>query len=320
MSMLAYLACGEGPRTSSDDDDGHGGAGAGGGPSLQVCDEYIACVAATRPGMVGEAIAVYGSDGSCWQELQEVECLTACEIGLSESASAYPDVKACNPEGDLIPPVPVSFYILIDKSGSMADQDKWANTEEAFVAFFQNANSPELEVALRFWPDEGCEDLDADDMGNNDPTCDSAPCATPQVPLGPLSDSAHQQALTDLFATKNPGGATPMSASLEGGVVWAQTQEMNEPDRAAVVILVTDGEPNGCLEDPAAIEQIVATAFQNDGITTYAVGLEGSGASLMESIAAAGGTESAFFIGAANGTDELLAALLQIAGAAATRP
>ena len=209
--------------------------------------------------------------------------------------------------------VDVNMYILIDKSGSMMDDDKWVNTQDAFTSFFQSPDAAPLNVALRFWPDDGCEDLDPNDMNNNDPTCDIAPCATPQVALGPLSDAGHQQDLIDLFASKNPGGATPMSAALEGGIAWAEAQMAASPEEPAIVVLVTDGEPNGCLEDPASIEQIVSDGFQA-GTPIYAVGLEGSGEALMNAIATAGGTTDAFFIGSMNGEAELLAAMLEIAG------
>jgi hypothetical protein len=209
--------------------------------------------------------------------------------------------------------VDVNMYILVDKSGSMDNDNKWTNTEQAFTSFFQSPDAAPLNVALRFWPDEGCEDLDPNDMNNNDPTCDIVPCSVPQVAVGPLLNAAHQQALIDLFASKNPGGATPMSAALEGGILWARQQKDANPDEAAIVVLVTDGEPNGCLENPDSIEQIVTDGFQNEGVPIYAVGLEGSGVTLMNQIATAGGTNDAFFIGSMNGEAELLAAMLDIA-------
>lgn len=222
--------------------------------------------------------------------------------------------EPCAEDSQVATLVDVNMYILIDKSGSMQDDGKWDNTEDAFTSFFQSDDAAPLNVALRFWPDDGCEDLNPNDMNNNDPTCDIVPCATPQVALGPLSDPDHQQALIDLFASKNPGGATPMSAALEGGILWAKERKAESPTEPAIVVLVTDGEPNGCLEDPTSIEEIVADGFTNEGVPIYAVGLEGSGEELMNTIATAGGTTDAFFIGSANGEAELLAALLDIAG------
>jgi MYXO-CTERM domain-containing protein len=200
----------------------------------------------------------------------------------------------------------VNMFIAIDKSGSMDDNMKWDNTRAAFTAFFQDPAAASLNVALRFWPDDGCDQM----------TCDVMACATPQVPLGPLSDMAQQQALITLFQAKMPGGNTPVSAALEGAVLWSQNRLMAAPDEAVVIILVTDGEPNGCDENIANIAAIADGAFTSDGIRTYAVGLQGSAEPDMNSIATAGGTNMGIFIGNANAQQDLLDALLNIAGQA----
>jgi len=208
--------------------------------------------------------------------------------------------------------VPVNMYVLVDRSGSMDDMNKWTDTEAAFGAFFQNDEAGALRVALRFWPDDGCEDPDPDDMDTN---CDAAPCATPLVTLGSLSDAGHQQDLIDAFASRDPNGATPMSAALEGGVRWARARITDTPDEQHIILVVSDGEPNGCVEDPMAIAQIASDAAADD-ILTYAVGLQGSNEAVMNGIAAAGGTTDAFFIGAGNTEQDLVNALLDIAGRA----
>jgi hypothetical protein len=203
--------------------------------------------------------------------------------------------------------VPVNMFIAVDKSGSMMDNNKWEDTEAAFTAFFQSAVAGPLRVALRFWPDTGCDDM----------TCDVDACATPEVALGELSDTAHQQALIDAFAARMPEGGTPMSAALEGAVQWSRTYlaSITEEERV-VIILVTDGEPNGCVEDPAAIAAIAGDAFTSDEIQTFAVGLAGSAEPTMNGIATAGGTQAGIFIGTGNAEEELRDALLAIAGEA----
>jgi hypothetical protein len=77
------------------------------------------------------------------------------------------------------------------------------------------------------------------------------------------------------------------------------------------VILVTDGEPNGCNEDMGAIAALAGDANAAEGVTTYAVGLEGSNEAQMNQIAQAGGGE-AFFVGSGSAQSELLAALRKI--------
>lgn len=201
--------------------------------------------------------------------------------------------------------VPVNMYILVDKSGSMDDMGKWDAAVSAFTAFFDDAASSSLKVALRFWPEGLCNDMD----------CDVDACATPGVALDSLSDAGHRQDLVDAFNATMPDGPTPMSAALEGGVQWARDRLMDVGDSEQVVIvLVTDGEPNGCNEDIGYISSVAGDAFSMDGIPTFAVGIEGSLEADMNAIAMAGGTDAGFFIGAANAEAELLAAMQEIAG------
>lgn len=198
--------------------------------------------------------------------------------------------------------VPVSMFIAVDKSGSM-DGGKWNDTVSAFTSFFTDPEADGLEVALRFWPQGGC----------NDNTCDVDACAQPQVPLGSLADGAHEQALVNLFMATDPNGNTPMSAALGGATQWALDQQVvAEAVKRYVVILVTDGEPNGCQENINTIANIAGNAYQSGDILTFAVGLQGSNESDMDAIAAAGGTMTGFFIGSGNAQADLLAALKQI--------
>ena len=195
--------------------------------------------------------------------------------------------------------VPVSMFIAVDKSGSM-DGGKWNDAEAAFSAFFTDPEADGLNVALRFWPQGGC----------NENTCDVNACGTPQIPLGSLADAAHEQALLSLFQQTSPGGNTPMSAALGGAVQWAvNQQQQGEAAERVVVLLVTDGEPNGCDENIGNIAAIAGNAYANADVLTFAVGLQGSNESDMDAIAAAGGTTTGFFIGSGNAQADLLAAL-----------
>jgi hypothetical protein len=85
------------------------------------------------------------------------------------------------------------------------------------------------------------------------------------------------------------------------------------PGEKAVVILVTDGEPNGCNENFDDIAALAAAGLAN-GVPTYAIGLVGSNEALMNQIAQEGGTGQAFLIGNGNTSQDLLAALQAIQG------
>ena len=198
--------------------------------------------------------------------------------------------------------VPVSMFITVDKSGSMSDSGKWTNTRAAFTSFFTDPAADGLNVALRFWPDAGC-----------DTSCNVGGCAQPQVPMGSLADPAHEQALVNIFNSKSPGGLTPMEAALAGAEQFALGyQSAAEAGERIVVILVTDGMPTACSEDINQIASYASSAYAQAEILTFAVGLQGSAEAQMNTIAQAGQTGQGYFIGNGNTQADLLAALQDI--------
>lgn len=199
--------------------------------------------------------------------------------------------------------VPVNMFLTVDKSGSMGDNNKWNNAKAAFISFFQDPGAGNMRVALRFWPDNGCDGT----------SCNVGVCSQPQVDVGALSDQAHAQALIDAFNSKSPSGGTPMSAALGGATKWAAdyTASTNGSEKV-VVVLLTDGEPNGCDENINNIAALAEDAYQSAGVLTFAVGLAGSNQTDMNTIAMSGQTTQGFFIGNGNAQADLLAALKQI--------
>jgi hypothetical protein len=203
--------------------------------------------------------------------------------------------------------LPVNMFIMIDKSGSMADQDKWLDATAALSSFFVDPSSAGLRVALRFFPDEGC----------NGQTCSVDVCSKPMVPLGELGVEAapldaHEKALVQALKSKYPDGGTPMSAALAGAETWAVAHQSAHPGERTVVVLVTDGEPNGCFEEIEKISSLAADAHAAAGVLTYTVGLVGSKQDQMNAIALAGGTKQGFFIGSGDVTADMIAAFKEI--------
>jgi hypothetical protein len=213
------------------------------------------------------------------------------------------------------------MFVTFDKSGSMADDNKWPDATAAFDAFFRDPGTAGLRVAFRFFPDNipvtGC-----DSQG-----CSIDACGQPLVPIAPLTaDSAPLDAQEGLLvdALKNAmpggrggggGGGTPLFPALGGAEQWAIAYQIAHPDEKTVVILVTDGEPNGCDENIGNIAAQAAAALQSNKILTYAIGLEGSNQMQMDQIAAAGGTMNGIFIGAGSmAQTQLLMALTAIRG------
>jgi von Willebrand factor type A domain len=198
--------------------------------------------------------------------------------------------------------IPVSMFITVDKSGSMDSNNKWNNAKSAFINFFTSAEADDLNVALRFWPDGGC-----------DTSCNVGACAQPQVPMGSLGDNAHESALISAFNSKSPNGLTPMESALAGAEQYAlDWQAQAEAGGRIVVILLTDGVPTACNENIGVISSYAADAYQQAEILTFAVGLQGSNESQMNTIAQAGNTSQGYFIGNGNTQQDLLNALLDI--------
>ena len=212
-------------------------------------------------------------------------------IGGSSSSGGFEACATATVEGDRIP---VQMLIMFDKSGSMLEDQKWAGAKAALIAFFQDEDSAGLNIALRFFPD------DEPVAGCNESACSAAACATPLVEVGelnalPAHSDPQQQALVAAVESKAPGGQTPMYAALAGAEQWATAHASAETMTA--VVLVTDGEPNGCTEDTNAIAGLASDALASDDVHSYVIGMNGADIAQLDVIASAGGTDAAFVIG-----------------------
>lgn len=230
---------------------------------------------------------------------------------------------------------------------------RWDLTSAALTAFFQSPQAADLNVALRFFPDDvaGCTgfsgqggfggppqggppggaDAGTADAGTStDLDCDIPTCAKPLVDIAPLlADPAptdsHEAALVAAVMSSTPPGpempqpnpATPTYAALGGAEQWATAYQMAHPEGQAVVVLVTDGEPYGCDTNIDHISQLAEDANMSAGVLTYVVGLTGSSEDGLNQIARSGGTDMAYFVSDGNGaTDQLLQTLISIKGMA----
>ncbi|MBM4357944.1 MAG: VWA domain-containing protein [Deltaproteobacteria bacterium] len=216
--------------------------------------------------------------------------------------------SACAKSTDEAKNVPLDIYIMFDRSGSMAGP-KWSKSTAALQGFFMSPKNAGIGVALRFFPDSGTSSPGCDGT-----KCNASACAKPQVPLGYLTElsaptDTHEQALFDAFVGLDPAGGTPLSIALEGAVSWAKDTLSANPGHKAVIVLVTDGEPTDCNTKGSFLVETAKSAFKTAGVVTFALGLEGASKSLLDQIAAAGGTESGIIIGTDNAEEELLAAL-----------
>lgn len=217
----------------------------------------------------------------------------------------------------------VNMFVMFDRSSSMNEDanrqgdTRWDLTSSALTAFFASPEAAGLQLALRFFPH------DQPAPGCNQDGCSVDACGTPLVGLGELTAAAapadaHEQALVMATMSSAPGMAgqgTPISAALGGALQWAAEQRAKTPDQNSVVVLVTDGEANGCDTAIDNIAGLAADALAENDVRTYAIGLTGSQERDMDRIARAGGTERGIFV--ADGADtqqQLLDALGAIRG------
>ncbi len=178
-------------------------------------------------------------------------------------------------------PQPVSIYIMLDHSGSMWIPDplsiivdpagfmyafKWIAAVDSITNFVNDPASANINVALQYFPMTGG-------------TCAASPYDTPAVSMGRLP--GHATAITDSLVLVLEGGeGTPIEPALRGGTEYCR-QFQNDPaanpdGEDCVLVLITDGWPTECSQDPAQLAAIAGEAYDNDGIYTFAVGMAGA--------------------------------------------
>jgi hypothetical protein len=141
--------------------------------------------------------------------------------------------------------IPASLLILLDRSGSMSKDGKWAAAVSALQKALASADN-DLPVGLLFFP-EGKWSLGGCALTPNDPACASvyadSGCkdikTTPDVPVDILTKT--RAAITGKLTSTSPNGdTTPTRWGLKNS--WAYMQKLSaKADR--FVVLVTDGEP-----------------------------------------------------------------------------
>jgi len=181
--------------------------------------------------------------------------------------------------------VPVVLVFMFDRSGSMGDsigggQTKWSALVPALEAFFADPKSAGISASLQFFmqPDE----------------CNVAAYFAPLVPVTALPNST---AFATAINAISPSGETPTQPALQGALQYAAQQVAQTPGAKVAVVLVTDGEPNGC---GSSVPNVAGTAQDAaPGIPTYVIGIgKASDLKKLATIAEAGATGQPFFVSA----------------------
>lgn len=225
-------------------------------------------------------------------------------------ATTSPD--ACAKSTEQAKLTPVYMVIVFDTSGSMGDSNveknlnsRWIPVTQGMIDFFQNApNAGGLSASITFFPAPGFADG----------TC-TYDYSFPDVPMTELTDP---QPLITALNYRVPSGGTPTLPALMGGLDYARGLLADNPGSRAMVVLVTDGQPFVCVDEPADgvcdnkpednyidcrppdvtdlqntipdIATVASAAARGDpAILTYVIGI-GPYVSSLNTIATAGGT------------------------------
>jgi hypothetical protein len=211
---------------------------------------------------------------------------------------------------------PLDMLVLLDQSGSMTEHDdRWTPTTSAIKSFVSSPESAGIGIGLQYFP------LGKDD----DEKCQGTTYADPSVPIAPLPGNAPamiQSIDAHYFDKENCCDApehqgTPTRPALEGVYAYLRDWLAAHPERDAVALLATDGEPSECdandIDDVGRVMSEAASA--SPSIATYVIGI-GDEEDLAE-LATAGGTgQGAFTVDGTGGMTEkqLLETLNKIRG------
>jgi len=210
--------------------------------------------------------------------------LPSGDSSMLRSDSSGGKMEACAASTATASVLPLDMYILLDRSGSMADNGSWTQEVMALNNFIYDSHSNGLGVGLQYLP---LPDL-----------CSPSAYADPAVPIALLPNN--QGALATSLSASRPFGGTPTVPALEGAIQLAKARQKSNPDRDIVIVLSTDGLPDtstcayagdGGLPNDTdnAIALLQAAASSVPPIKTFVIGI-GNQTSLFDTFATAGGT------------------------------
>ena len=270
-------------------------------------------------------------------------------IVVPDGGSSEQDAEACLEQQSDGERLPMDMFIAYDTSGSMNDQVAGSTrmdvVRNALIDFLNDPESAGIGVGIDYFPEvdpnapTSCT-TNADcntatgNYGNclslipfvNLVGCPFQPCACtggdvcsvsvysdPAVPITLPPDPA--PVIASLRA-KTTGGFTPLRWALEGAHTYAASWAAEHPERKVVVVLVGDGEPQGCTANTIAdAENVARAAVSGHNIATFVVGV-GDSLDNLNRVAAAGGTGQAYLMSDAEAGTKLKQAMDDIRGRA----
>lgn len=287
-------------------------------PGVEGCETHVTqdashCGSCTKTCEGGPNASPMCSSGTCGLHCNagfadcDLEISSGCEIDTQNDPQHCGSCKltcdsqcvkgacACASTSETATLIPLDLFIMMDKSGSMKEKtgtgaSKWTAVSQAITSFVNSPNSAGIGVGIQYFA------IEVNDVwfGTTE-SCTTADYAKPEVAIGALP--ANAAAIVSSIGSKSPSGATPTYPALQGAIQYAKSYAVAHPTHTVVVVLATDGEPNSSCDDnmsDIANLSLVAAAGKPK-ILTFVIGV-GSSLSNLNSIAASGGTTSAFVL------------------------
>jgi hypothetical protein len=233
----------------------------------------------------------------------------AAGAGDPDASSSGGAAGACTGTSQEVERIDVDLLFMMDRSISLNETvagggTRWEALRTAMQALAVAPQAASLQAGIGFFSISG--------SGNDAVDCPAAAYSTPAVPIAPLSQSG-----TDIIAeidARSPGGLTPLVPALQGALSYAKTWAQANPDRAAAVVLVSDGYPTQCSNDPIAIADAAAAALADTpSVRTFIIGIGEIAQFNLDNYARSGGTNEPFIVSDANVVDDFVDTVLNIA-------
>jgi uncharacterized protein YegL len=203
------------------------------------------------------------------------------DAGMSDGDDQLDDASVCSGQEAQATLVPLDMIVVLDKSGSMSGE-KWDTATTALKAFFNDPNSDGIGAGLVYFPNDQSNECVYTDYANLD------------VPIGTLPGNA-PALVTSIDAHDADGSDTPTYPALKGALAAATAYQDTHSDHKVIVVIATDGDPNGCPpSDSASIAGLAKSARNYNGVQTYAIAVPGATLANLNAIAVAGGTGKAY--------------------------
>jgi len=220
----------------------------------------------------------------------------------SGASTGDPNMQTCAANAQQVALIPLDMGLTVDTSYSMDFDDKWPQVRDALNVFAKNPNYKNMGVAMQFFPVR--QQCNVDLYGE------------PIVPMQVLPGV--QPALSSAVEAQRMFGGTPLVQVMQGMVGYMRTWAKGHTDRKPVLVLATDGIPDDTCSasniDPSnSLDNALALAKDayegKPSIPVFVIGV-GEELTALNSIAEAGGTESAAVISTSgNVTEKFLEAL-----------